>query len=164
MGIASTASSASVGSLPAWRCLARSGVAATIDANSTGELPVGQFKLPGGILGANGVLRVTTIWTVTNNGNTKTARVRLGGMGGTAFTFAFSGQVSIVSVFNIHARGAQNSQLCSSGLEGSAASANQSATVDFTQDQQIIITGQKNTGSDTMTLEGWSADILSDGT
>lgn len=43
------------------------------------------ITLTGGSMGANGRLRVHSIWNATNNANAKTARVRIGGFAGTAY-------------------------------------------------------------------------------
>lgn len=141
---------------------------ATVDAGGTGEIALAQVKIPGGILGSNGVLRVTTIWSYTNNGNNKTFRIRLGGMGGTTFlSITNTTTASMHDVREIFLRNATGSQVSPAGA-GAVAGANGNAvsngSIDTTSDQILVITGQKGTGTDTITLEAWMVEILSDGT
>lgn len=49
----------------------------------TTEVAGPTITLPGGTMGANGRVKVQSIWNATNNANAKTARIRFGGIAGT---------------------------------------------------------------------------------
>jgi hypothetical protein len=52
-------------------------------AADTNENILATITIPAGAMGLNGILRVYADYTVTNNANAKTLRVRLSGIGGT---------------------------------------------------------------------------------
>lgn len=62
--------------------------ASAVQASHTGdtnEAALATVTIPAGIMGANGIVRVTALWSCTNSANAKTARVRLGGIAGTIY-------------------------------------------------------------------------------
>jgi hypothetical protein len=147
------------------RVVQQSGVAVS-GAADTNENILATIPIPAGLMGVNGSLRVTTIWSVTNNANAKTARVRLGGIGGTAFwTVALASVLSGKGLCVVMNRGAQNSQVAADpnviGLATSAVAVTTGA-IDTSVAQDLVITGQKATGGDTMTLEAYCVEVVQD--
>ncbi len=151
--------------LGAWHVLGASGVAST-HTGDTAEAALATFTLPGGAMGANGVLRVTTLWTYTNSANTKTLRVRLGGLSGTAF------QANTVTTSNIGVTQRtiqnRNSQASQVGFNATSAasfttvgsgSAVAVGTADTSVDQTIVITGQLASAGETVTLESCLVEL-----
>lgn len=151
--------------LGTWHVLAKSGVAVPL-TGSTSETALATVAIPAGAMGPNGVLRVTTLWSLTNSANNKTPRVRLGGISGTAFrgqnlTTVASGRDQI----EIHNRNAQNSQVSNPagggfGGAGTSSSVITTATVDTSIAQDLVISGQLANSGETLTLEAYTVEVL----
>lgn len=112
-------------------------------------------------MGANGILRVTPVWSAgANNANAKTFRIRLGGISGAVLVSgSLASTISFQHVLLTRNRGAQNSQLNFSNFSTSGSAAPTSA-VDTSVAQDLVFTAQLGSGSDTMTLEGYLVEIL----
>lgn len=147
--------------------LAKSG-AATLTPNDTSENILATVNVPSYVLGNNGHIRLMLAWTITNNGNLKTIRVRYSGIAGTEIlSQALTNQQQLVAVVVIANRGATNSQVGSQltttftgALSASVATSNVVTTADTT----VLITGQKASAGDLLRLEYYVAEIMSDGT
>lgn len=130
----------------------------------TTEDVLASITIPANSMGANGCLRIVTLWTFTNSVNNKTMRVRFSGASGTIFaTIGLTTQVTTrLSVWIQNtATNAQNG-----GFEENhpASGPNQTfgttAAVDTTAATTVVITGQKATGSETLTLNNYMVEIL----
>lgn len=149
--------------LPLWQILAQSSVAATAPAD-TNENILATVTIPAGAMGANGRLRITTQWTVTNSGNNKTLRARLGGIGGTAYLS--STQTTVATVRDQREIGNRNSQasqvgaLISGGGFGTTSNAAVTSTVDTSAETTVVITGQKATAGEALTLESYIVEMM----
>ena len=92
-------------------------------------------------------------------------RVRLGGIGGTAYlSGTTSGTAQCGNVVYIANRNSASSQVggvpgVASGLGGSA-TALATGAVDTTSDTTLVITGQLATGTDTISLESFVVELL----
>lgn len=138
-------------------------------AADTNENTLATITVPANAMGANGAIRVWTLWTVNNNANSKTARVRFGGIGGTQYmVLSLASTVTQQHVILFGNRNAANSQVgFNSGIAtafGITTGAVTTSAIDTTSSTTIVITAQKGTGSDTMTLEAYLVELLSDGT
>lgn len=143
--------------------LAQSAAGAAAPAD-TSENVLASIVVPATTLKANGVIRITTAWTCDNNANAKTIRVRFGGIGGTV---VMEGSVANVSqartVTEIANRNATNSQI---GTSQGATSAPAvffwlaAPSQDTTADVAIVITGQKGTAGDALTLESHLVEVM----
>lgn len=141
--------------------LARSAVAASVTGTAA-ETALATITIPAGLMGTNGQLRVTQLWTVTNSANTKTLRARFGGMSGIIYTNApltTSGCAQFLT--QIRNRGAANSQVggISTGYVATSGSAVVSA-VDTSQATTIVLSGQLASVGETITLESYSVELL----
>lgn len=140
----------------------KSGAATSAPADTT-EDTLATCSITGNFLSANGRIEIRTLWTVTNNANAKTARVRLGGtLISSAFNLASTNAGSItVQTMN---RNATNSQISNTVTSTSAlALTDQNITttaVDTTSSQNITITCQKATAGDTCTLEAYAILVI----
>lgn len=139
--------------------LASSGAAIANTGNTT-ENTLVTVTVPAGSMGANGFLRITTVWTTTNNGNTKTMRVKFNGTNFTAFSHTTSVGAQVLTM--IRNRNSESSQVgaASSSYYSAGAAAHITSSHDTTGALNITITAQCVTsGSDTITLEGYTVEL-----
>lgn len=144
---------------------AQSGTASSVGAVIT-ETTLATISFSGGEMGANGWIRVYTFWTVNNNANTKTVRVRLGGAAGTAFyggdlaSQVFCARESLI--VNANSVSAQKAHIAAGNNTGSGVgtSAPPTATVNTAAAWDLVITGQKSNSADTITLEGYQVLVF----
>lgn len=144
--------------------LAFDAAALTTPADTTEDI-LASIVIPGGSMGKSGLLRVSTFWSMTNNANVKTGRIRLGGIGGTQFaTLALASLLTAADIRIIFNRGVTNSQLGNVvslvGAWGTSAVALITGAVDTTLDQTLVITGQKATAGDALVLEAYIVEQL----
>lgn len=167
-GTGASTGSAACANLKAVFIAAKSAVAVTAPAD-TAENILATITIPANALGANGGLRLKARLTCTNNANVKTIRVRYTGITGTqhyleAYTSRTQGEFTLY-VFN---RNATNSQMSSySGTlstAGAVVAGGTTSAVDTTAETTLVITATKATGTDTITLEMYSCELLVDGT
>jgi hypothetical protein len=143
--------------------LGASATAVSAGANTT-ENELASVTVPGGAMGTRGMLRVTSLWTVTNNANAKTPRVRFSGLAGTQY--AAPSMASVVSLHDVRVianRGATNSQVGGNGgtnTYGTTANALITSAVDTTADTTVKLTGQKGVSGDTLTLEMYLVELI----
>ena len=144
------------------------GITAGAYVGGTTEAILASLTIPGGSMGANGMIRAQSSWGCSNSANTKTARTRLDG---TLF-----GQISVTtsasfSMMNgIKNRGNPAIQFqASSGsggpantLGGAPSSSNNNAqtTIDTTVDTTLTFRGQLAVATDFMILEACTIEIL----
>lgn len=145
------------------RILGASAVAVSGGAD-TNENILATVTIPAGAMGLNGILRVHTMWTVTNSANNKILRVRFGGIGGTAYLGqTLTTSLTATDLRWIANRGAANSQIGpQSGLAqlGSSTSAHQTSAIDTAAATTLVITGQKASAGETLTLESYLVELI----
>jgi len=138
----------------------QSGVAASV-TGTLSETTLASVVIPAGMLGLNGVLRITALWSATNNANTKSCVYRLGGT-----PICSTGITSFASYQdqrNMRNRGALNSQINFVGAAsfGSGSGVAPLATaIDTSVDKTLTLTAILTNTSDTVTLEGYTVEIL----
>ena len=142
--------------------------ASSSGAADTNENVLATITVPAGAMGVNGALKIKFATSHTNNANNKTYRVRLGGISGTAFlTHLFTATVRIMYELVIQNDASASAQKSYRNAITSAASNNVEAfatgVINTASAQDIVITAQKATGTDTMTLEMYTVELLSDG-
>lgn len=145
-----------------WRVIGASGV--KVDrTGDTNETVMATIAIPAGALGANGILRISTAWSCTNNANNKTARLRLGGIGGTALMAPVLTTSGAYIQRTVHNRNSQSSQIISLGassVNSFSTGTPATAAVDTSAALYVVITGQLATGTDTLSLESYLVEIL----
>lgn len=146
--------------------LAQSGAAVNTPADTTEDI-LATITIAAGILGTAGMLLVETVWTLTNSGNAKGMRIRLGGIGGTAYMAAvgFTNQLTLMTRTLIWNRAAANSQVgCSPYMSTGAGTffdtAPTTSAIDTSASTTLVITGQKATSGETLTLESYTVSLL----
>lgn len=136
--------------------LAASG-AAVSTTGDTNENTLATITVPGGSMGANGVLQIITSWSYTNSVNAKTLRVRFSGAAGSQFLFiAPTTTASMTDMRIIQNRNSASSQVASHNNFApfnTTTSALVTSSVNTAVDTSIVITGQNGLGSETITLE-----------
>ena len=140
--------------------LARSAVAAS-GAADTNENTLATITVPAGALGSSGAVRISCLFSYTNSANNKTLRVKFGGTtyfsqvvtttGLQSLTVGVSNRTSATQVgwfpLNPNPYNAQAGSAVTSSVDTSAA-------------VTILITGQKATAGETLTLECYSVEIM----
>lgn len=145
--------------------LARSAVAASCPADTTEDI-LATITVPAGFLGVNGSLRVESGWSNTSSGNTKTLRIRLGGVSGTVFTsIAQTTNANSELTGLIFNRNSASSQY--GKFAGNRASDFVVTLLTFTAGtintaiaQDLVLTGQKATAGETLTLDSYLVEAM----
>jgi hypothetical protein len=137
--------------------VANSAVVSSHTGNTT-ETALATIPIPAGALALNGLLRITLLWGATNNANNKTIRARLGGIGGTAFhTQIITTAIGVSSITNIGNRNSAALQVAHTiGISGAFTT----GTINTAVAQDLVISGQLATGSDTISLEARVVEIF----
>jgi len=148
------------------RILGASAVAASLTGTLT-ETTLATVPIAAGVMGLNGILRVTTLWTVTNSANNKTLFVKLGGAGGTGyFSRVVTAVASVSNCTLIRNRNSQASQIAffngggASGGWGDNGSANTTGTINTATAQDLVIRGQLANVGETITLESYLVELI----
>jgi len=144
--------------LGTWRVLAASAVASSHTGN-TSESAEATITLPAGTLGANGILRITAVFSYTNSANTKTFRFRLGGVSGTEFlNMTQTTSSGFMTQRLIQNRNSQSSQVGSplaiTNTWGPGVTP-PTGTIDTSSAQDIVISVQLANSGETATLESY---------
>lgn len=155
--------SAMCATLGTWRVLAAQAVAVP-HTGDTAETVLAAITLPGGAMGPNGALRITSVFSFTNSANTKSMRYRLGGLSGSSLMgISATTSASIMTQRLIQNRNSQSAQIAGpAGFANSfGASGNLAATsaVDTASSQTLAITGQLANSGETITLESCLVEI-----
>jgi hypothetical protein len=141
--------------------LDQSGAPSTV-TGTTNETTLATVTVPAGAVLARGALRITSLWSMTNNANVKTllarlAGVNIGGGVGTSSVATFFGQQVIWN------RSATNSQVMRPAVAtsfGTSTSAVLTAAVDMTAAQNLTFTGTLANAADSITLEAYTVEVL----
>ena len=137
--------------------LARGNTDLTVPADTSEDTLV-TITVPANSIGANGCITVTTAWSYTASTNVKTMRVHYSGAAGTAYLSAVTTantQFAATLYTKICNRNATNSQigtLVQGTLNLNAPVTLPTSSVDTTASSTIVITGQKASSGETMTL------------
>lgn len=140
--------------------LAQSGVAASI-TGTVNETTLATIVIPGGMMGPNGAIRVTAVWSHTDSANTKRLVVTFGGV-----TYQYASATNSASYQTqavIRNRNSMASQVgVGSNVVGYAGTVTPIVTssLDTSQDQILLIRGKPGAVGETVTLEGYTVEIL----
>ncbi|WP_244437700.1 DUF2793 domain-containing protein [Hyphomicrobium denitrificans] len=135
---------------------------------TTSETALVSVLLPGGILGPNGAVRVTTLWTGTSNANSKSMKVKhaaTSGIAGNNYTSASSTTTPTSKIqTEFHNRNSVSSQVgglsAGTGGWGATSLGLTMGTVDTSADSYINISGILANAADTLTLEAYTIEVL----
>ena len=128
---------------------------------STSETTLATITIPGGSMGPNGRCIVTVLLSSTNNANAKTLKVKFGGTFFANYSLASTAASRVrVDLSNRNSLSSQIGGVASvSGFGGSAGSA-VPGSIDTSSDVTVLITGQLGVGTDTVTLESYSVEVV----
>jgi hypothetical protein len=169
-GVGSVGGQQGAANLGTWYVLAQSAIAVS-GAADTNENTLATITVPANAMGTNGTVRVSVYFSFTGSTNAKTLRARFSGGAGTQFVnvgTAVAATTSISFEFVIQNRNAANSQVGgmpnypvqqNSSAPGVWTTSTATASVDTTAATTIVITGQKATGAETLTLERYLAEV-----
>lgn len=136
---------------------------ASAHTGDTNETALATVTVPANVMGANGIVHVTTLWSYTNSANTKTLRVRYGGASGTQYLATTPTTTGAIRVSTyIQNRNATNSQVGGPNAVfayGTGASVVTSSR-DTTAAQDIVMTAQLASSGETITLEGYIVELI----
>lgn len=140
--------------------LAQSATALSV-TGTTAETSQAIVTIPSGLIGERGALRVTPHWTYTNSGNAKTLRVRFG----TGTFYEVTGTNIAMQAHVMIRNRTLSSQVSfgmttSAGLGTSGAASGTGTAATGRADQELVITCQLATASETCTLEGYTVELL----
>lgn len=138
------------------------GGSGTSHTGSTAETTLGTVTLAANTMGANGLLRVTSFWTMTGTANTKTPRVKFGGttISGNASMAATLSQ-SVISIVNNKTAATQTATgLGSATGLGNIAATSLSLAIDTTADVTILFTGQLANSADSIALDRYVIEVI----
>ena len=130
---------------------------------TTGEVTLATVTLPAGIIGTNGLLRVTSFWTYTNvGGGTRTPRVKFGGstIAGNANANTVLSQSLLGLVNNKTAATQTATGLGSAAGIGASTATSLALTVDTTAAVTILLTGQLSNTADTIALDRYIIEVI----
>lgn len=130
----------------------------------TSETIVKTVTIPGNALGPNGLIKVSSIWSNNNNGNSKSFRWRLGGLAGdVAFVGANTTNISYNDPERTIANaGVANSQVGRNGGSAGAGASGSSvftAAIDTTASVDLVFTVQLAVGTDNGALRAYCVEI-----
>lgn len=147
------------------QCLLASTNASVSVTGTVDQTELGTVTLPGGLVSANGILEISSFWTMTNSANNKIIKIKLGQTtdpvtGGSSFfnrtetTISIHQHLCILRCSNsVNSQKAISSTI-STGL-GSTTASNYTNTYDLSTDKKIFLTGQLANTGETITLRGW---------
>lgn len=141
--------------------LRQSGVQVPL-TGSTSETTLATVTVPGKSMGANGRLRVTLLFEHTNNGNNKTLRLKFGATTVVTKTVTTNvGHRIQIEIINRNSVSAQMTNNASTGGFGDAAFAHAGSSINTASDVTMLITGQLADGADSMSLESYLVEVMS---
>lgn len=145
--------------------LAQSAVPVAVSA-TTSEEALATITIPAGAMGANGCVEIWASWSYTNSANSKTLRIRAGGIAGTSiFSSAVTTTNTLMRPTHWANANATNSQRTSSssgqgGSVGTSSGTLVTTTVDTTAAVDIVITGQKASSGETLSLDFYQVNLM----
>jgi hypothetical protein len=145
--------------LGSWRAIAASAVAASV-TGTTSETTLATITIPGGSMGANGFVRVTSLWSYTNSANNKIVRARFGGTAVASNTLTTTASAPLN--FTIGNRNSQSSQVAgvATGLVNTTANAVNTPTINTANDVALVLNGVLANTGETITLESYLVEAL----
>lgn len=136
--------------------LAQAGVASSV-TGTLAETILAPIVIPGGMMGLNGVLRISASWSFTNSANTKTLKAVLGGTALASLSKTTQGGDEWF--FPLRNRGSLSSQTQSNNVIPSGGGP-LPRSINTAIDQTLTFTGTLALGTETITLEGYTVEVL----
>lgn len=150
--------------LGTWYVLASSAIAASVTGTLT-ETTLATVTLPAGAMGANGAIRVTSVWaTPGGSANAKTVRTRLGGISGAqvmaiGVTTSLSVSESTRLIQNRNSASSQVTRNSGSPGSGGSSAAPTTSAINTAVAADLVFTGQLANTGETITLESYMVEV-----
>lgn len=136
-------------------------VAGAAHTGSLTETTLATIVIPGGMVGLNGMIRVSAVFSCNASANNKTFRMRLGGV---SYYVSDTGSsaAAVQAVWTNPAIRNRNSQSSQIGFPnyGSVTSAKNLGNVDTAVDQSLTITGMLTNVADNIVLEAYTIEVI----
>lgn len=140
--------------------IGQSGQAASVTGTAA-ETTLATLTIPGGVMGADGALRISTLWTVTNSVNNKTIRAKFGGTAFFGVALTTSLDYNDITMIRNTAANAQKAHALNGSVRiGMSGAAITTGNVDTSGDQALILTGELVNTGETIRLDGYSVELL----
>lgn len=140
---------------------------ASSSAGAAGTTTLATYTLPGGLMGPNDGLRITVLYSCTNNANAKNAVISWGsGANDVMYNNCASaeGYQTVAHIFNNNATNAQKCRyrFYTTGFPYGEynGAANESFAVDTTADVAITFTAEGMTATDNLILESYTIELI----
>lgn len=133
---------------------------------TTAETVLATVLIPGGAMGPIGRLRVISLWSYTNSANSKTMRIRLGGIAGLQVAAQVSTTTATVQTWqlirNVNAENVQKMFNASSPVpfQTAATAALVTGAVNTAVDQNLVFTATLANTGETITLEDYMVELI----
>lgn len=147
----------------------QSGASASV-TGTTSETNLAAIKIPAGLMGVNGSVRVTCLWTYTNSANTKTMLVRFNATsgatsGGQIVALTQTTQATAQTQIIIRNANSLSSQVTYPAIQGATpygttTSGLTVSSVDTSSDSYININATLANSSETITLAGYTIEVM----
>lgn len=146
------------------RVLVQSYVAASV-TGTTDETTLATYTLPGGTMGPKGAIRIITLWSYTNSVNNKTFKANFGSvlflnLVATASTSSLEPLPIIIRNRNSETSQVSRPSVATSSLLSGTVSTITTSSINTAINQTITITGQLANSGETITLEGYTIELL----
>lgn len=152
----------------------KSGAQITNSGAAATEILAATIPVAAGRMGANGVVYIDVSGFHTNNANSKFINIRIGasgaGLGGTLLASLSLSNVSVsyirARIFNRNNTASQRSDLEYSAAApfGASNTLGATAAINTNSAWEIVLSTYRNSIGDTLGIDGYSVEILSDGT
>jgi hypothetical protein len=150
------------------RILGMSG-AAISHTGDTSAFTFATVDVPSYCMGKNGALRITCLWSTTSSANNKTLAIKFGTSAGSGTTYMGPNVTTAVTTRTVTTIQNRNSELSQVGgvnnsvtFDGSSSSAAVTSSIDTRSASVISIMGTCANPADTITLEGYMVELISD--
>lgn len=146
-----------------WEVIAHSAVAVS-HTGDINETVLATIAIAANRMGANGIIKVTSTWSHTNNANNKTMRIRLGGLAGTALlNTTVTTTLTSQTVQYISNRNSALSQVSFTSATMAAFTTTTGGLATASQDtaapQDLVLTGLLANAGDMITLERYVVEV-----
>lgn len=154
---------------PGVRILGTSAATGMSVTGTLSETVLATVPVPAGCMGLNGILRVTSLWGVTNSANNKTLVWRLGaagnGIAGDIFGSTTQTTVAAMRMQNqVQNRNSASSQVALSGIGtggwGTTTAGIATATRDTSVALDLVFTGTLANTGETITLHQYLVELI----
>lgn len=142
------------------RVIAASAIQATATGTAGSDITLATVALPGGLLGPNDGVRISSLFAGTSNANTKNCRIRFGGQ--LILSLGVTTNANLSAISRVRNRGVLNSQVSApAGQPGIGASGGSIITmaIDTTVDVPILFQANLTVATDTLDLHEYLVEL-----